>query len=186
MKKRQIIAEIDGVLETYQFSRVGATWNRAYADYVDVIDVQISKSRMDFAVNLGIADKFVTNICWDIAGSSLVDESSCTIRCRLGQLLSNKDKWWSVDGEDEIGEVASAIRSEAIPYFERNHNVDRMIEIICNNYSSKTYPPESLYLALLYYRKGDRVRGIEMLKAMQLKLTDGWREKVTQILDRLS
>jgi hypothetical protein len=39
---------------------------------------------------------------------------------------------------------------------------------------------------LLYYRRGDRDRGLNTLRTLQAKLTGGWREKVSKILTGLN
>lgn len=79
MKKAQLISKIDEVLEGYQFYRNGSLWIRDYADFVDVIDLQISKSKDMFTINAGVADKFIIRACWGMDGVAMVDEPSCRV-----------------------------------------------------------------------------------------------------------
>lgn len=51
-----------------------AALKRDYADFVDVVDLQISKSKDMFTINVGVADKFVLHACWGIDGSDMVEE----------------------------------------------------------------------------------------------------------------
>ncbi len=91
MTKKQLISKVDDILKEHQFRRKGLLWNRDCADFVDVIDLQISKSKDTFTINAGVADKFVIHACWSTDGSGMVEEASCTVRARLGELLYGRD-----------------------------------------------------------------------------------------------
>lgn len=183
MKKSQLISNIDEVLEKHQFYKRGLIWNRDYADFVDVIDFQIGKSKDMFTLNAGVADKFVIRACWGMDGSDLVEEPSCTVRARLGELLHGRDVWWSFSEDDGIEEVLNGIQDVAMPFLQLNHSIDHMIETLEGNPASRRYPPETIYLALLYHRKGESERCREMFKSM--KLTGAWSQKASEILDAL-
>lgn len=184
MKKAQLISNIDDALEKHQFHRKGSLWNREYNDFVDVIDLQIGKSKDMFTLNAGVADKFVIQACWGMDGSDMVEEPSCTIRARLGELLHGRDVWWSLSDGDGIDEVLSGIQDAAIPFLQLNHSIDHMIETLENDPASKRYPPGIIYLALLYHRKGESDRCREMFKSM--KLTGAWNQKAWEILTALN
>jgi|APAra7269096661_1048516.scaffolds.fasta_scaffold00096_4 hypothetical protein len=185
MLMNKIILEIDNLLERYGFRRMGTTWNRVLCDFVDVIDLQLSKSRNAFAINVGVAEKSVLVKCWGSDSLEFVDEASCTIRARLGELMCGRDVWWPLTGKGGIDEIINGIDNTAIPFLEINHSVDRMIDSLEKNSSASKYPPEAVYLALLHYRKGEGDRGLNMLRTLQTKLTGGWREKVSGILNEL-
>lgn len=184
MEKAQLISKIDDVLEKYQFYRKGGLWNRDYTEFVDVIDFQISKSKDMFTLNAGVADKFVIQTCWGMGGSEMVEEPSCTVRARLGELLHGRDMWWSLSDGDGVEEVLSGIQDAAIPFLQRNHNIEHMIETLENDPASKRYPPGVIYLALLHHRKGESGRCREMFKSM--KLTGAWGQKASDILVALN
>ena len=184
MKKAQLISDIDDVLEKNQFHRKGALWNREYNDFVDVIDLQISKSKDMFTLNAGVADKFVIRACWGMGGSDMVEEPSCTVRARLGELLHGRDVWWSLSDDDGVKEVLSGIQDAAIPFLQLNHDIDHMIKTLENDPANRRYPPGIIYLALLYHRQGESDRCREMFKSM--KLTDAWSQKALDILAELS
>ena len=181
---KNIISEIDNILEGGGFFRVGATWNRVSSDFIDVIDLQVSKSKNTFTINIGVAEKSVTVRCWGSDSVEFVEEPSCTIRARLGELMCGRDVWWPLTGKGSINEILNGINDAAIPFLELNHSVDRMIDLLENSSACK-YPPEVVYLALLYYRRGERDRGLNMLRTLQSKLVGGWREKVSEILNGL-
>ena len=184
MTKKRLTAKIDAVLEKYQFYGNGLLWNRDYSDYVDVIDLQISKFRDMFTINVGVADKFVIHACWGLNGAEMVGDPSCTVRARLGELLYGRDVWWSLSDSEAIEEVLSAIQDVAMPFLQINHNIDHMIQSLEKDLAIRRYLPEAIYLALLYYRKGERDRCREMFKS--LKLNDAWSKKASDILDALS
>lgn len=184
MKKMQLISKINDVLEKYNFYKKGSIWNRNYADFVDVIDLQISKSKDMFTINAGVADKFIIRTCWGLDGSGMVEEPSCTVRARLGELLHGRDVWWNLSEGNGIGEVLSGIQDVAIPFLQLNHSIDHMIETLENDPASRRYPPGVIYLALLHHRKGESDRCREMFKSM--KLTGAWNQKASDILATLN
>jgi len=184
MKVKQLIANINNILVSRGFYRKNKIWNRQSDEYVDVIDIQTSKYRDAFCVNLGISEKFVTKMCWNIDGQSFLDEPSCTVRARLGILSYGKDKWWSLDDDLEYQEISSKICDVAIPFFDINHSVNKMIEYL-ESLPGNKYPPESVYLPLLYYRKGERQRCMDMLRDIEEKFSGGWRQKVSDIISSL-
>lgn len=183
MTKIHLISKIDEVLERYQFFRRGLVWNRGYADFVDVIDLQISKSKDMFTINVGVADKFVMQACWGMDGSDVVDEPSCTVRTRLGELLHGRDVWWGRSDDDGIEEVLSGIQDAAIPFLQLNHRIDHMIETLENDPASRRHPPGIIYLALLHHRKGESDRFREIVKSM--RLTGAWSQKASDIFAAL-
>lgn len=184
MKKSQLISKIDEILEKHQFYKRGLIWNRDYPDFVDVIDLQISKSKDRFTVNTGVADKFVIHACWGMDGSDVVEEPSCTVHMRLGELLHGRDVWWDLSDDDDIEAVLSGIQEAAIPFLQLNHSIDHMIKTLENDPASKRYPPGVIYLALLYYRNGESDRCKEIFKS--LKLNGAWSQKASDILTALS
>lgn len=184
MTKKQLITKIEEVLEKYQFYRKGALWNRGYADFVDAIDLQISKSKDMFTINAGVASNFVIRACWDLDGSSMIEEPSCTVRARLGELLHGRDVWWSLSDDDGIEEVLSGIQDAAIPFLQLNHSIDHMISTLENDPASRRYPPGVIYLALLHHQRGESDRCKEMFETM--KLTGAWNQKASDILASLN
>ena len=183
MIKKLLVAKIDQILEEHQFYQSGTVWNRNYPDFVDVIDLQISKSKDTFTINAGIADKFVIHACWGMDGSTVVEEPSCTVRTRLGELLYGRDVWWGLSDENGIEEVLNGIQDAVIPFLQFNHSIDHMIEALENDPASRRYPPGVIYLALLHHRKGEGDRCREILKSM--KLTGAWSQKASEILAAL-
>jgi len=186
MLKEKIVLRIDILLEKYQFRKIGTSWNRESGDFIDVIDLQVGRSQDTFTINVGVAEKSILSSCWGLDSSEVVEEPSCTIRARLGELMCGRDIWWSLTDEGSLDGVLSGIEDAAIPFLQFNHSIDRMIETLESGSSARSYPPEAIYLALLYYRRGDGDRGMNMLRTLQTKLTGDWREKVSKILNGLN
>ena len=183
MTKRQLISKLDDALGKYQFYRSGSVWNRDYADFIDVIDLQISKSKDTFTINVGVANKFVMQACWGIDGSDVVEEPKCTVRARLGELMYGRDVWWNLTDDDGVDEILSGIQNTAIPFLQHNHSVDHMIENLGNDPASRRYPPGIIYLALLHQQKGESGRCREMFETM--RLTGAWNQKASEIFAAL-
>lgn len=183
MTKKELTSKIDDLLKKFEFYKKGSLWNRDSTEFVDVIDLQISKSKDMFTINAGVACKFVLQTCWGVDGSITVDEASCTVRARLGDLIHGRDLWWSLADIGEADEVLNAIEDAATPYLQFNHSIDNMIETLENDPASRRYPPGIIYLALLYYRNGEHKQCSDMFKSMNL--SDAWAYKAAEILDRL-
>ena len=184
MTKKQLISKIDEILGKYQFSKSGSIWNRSSPEFIDVIDLQISKSKDTFTINVGVANKFVIHSCWNMDGSDVVEEPSCTVRTRLGELLHGRDVWWGLSDDDGIEEVLSGIQDAAIPFLQFNHSIDQMIETLESDPACRRYPPGVIYLALLHHRMGESDRCREIFKSM--RLTGAWSQKASDILAALN
>ena len=184
ISKRHLTARINSILQDYQFSRSRISWNREWPEFVDIIDTQFNKFGDAFTVNVGIADRFVVYTCWGINDPRFIDESMCTVRARLGELLYGRDVWWSLSDEDEVEEALSSIQRLAIPFLEFNHQINHMIEFLENDSASIRYPPGVIYLAILYHRNGQSDRCREVFNS--IKLTGAWSEKLSSIIDALN
>jgi len=182
--EKLLISKIDDLLENYQFYGNGPLWNRTYAEFVDIIDLQFSKAKDMFTINVGVASKFVIETCWGLNGEDMVDEPSSTVRARLGELMYGRDVWWNLSSGGAVDEVSSAIQEVAMPFLQLNHNIDHMIQLLENDLAAKRYPPGVIYLALLHYQKGESDRCREMFESM--KLTGAWSKKASDILDALN
>jgi len=183
MKKSNIISNIDRALIQYTFNRKGGLWNRICDNFIDSIHVQMSKSKDTFAINLGVADKFVLRTCWGADGSSMVDEPLCTVRIRLGELLYGRDVWWPLSDDSCIDEITMGITHAAIPFFQCNHCTNRMIETLENQIGGNDRAPQIIYIALLHYKNGNTDICRTILS--NVKLNDAWSQKRSDILDKL-
>jgi hypothetical protein len=183
--KNEIISKVDDLLEKYQFTRKGAVWNRLFGEFVDVVDIQFGKSRETFTVNVGVAEKFVLNACWGMSTSNVVDEPSCTVRTRMSVLQNGCDRWWSLSAPESTDEVVAVIDKTVIPFLDNYHNIDKMIESLEKKKSNVKYPPEAIYIALLYYRKGKYEHCINILESLTDTASEGWRKKINKIINNL-
>jgi hypothetical protein len=180
MNKKQIIVEINNILEKYQFRRNGETWNREFGDFVDVIDVQVGKSNDIFTINIGVGEKYILDVCWDISPTDFVGESSCTVRTRLGVLLFQRDKWWGLSEAENIDGIIAGLQNEGMKFLQENHSLGGLIATLEESNTAK-FPPEAIYHALLYYRVGEVERSLKMFLNLERKLSGAWREKVLNI-----
>lgn len=184
MTKKQLILTIADVLNRYKFRQENTLWNRNYTNFVDVIDLQISKSKNMFTINVGVADRFVVCTCWGLTDTDIVDEPSCTVRARLGQLLYERDVWWNLSDSEGIAEAVRGIENVAIPFLKLNHRIDSILEYLENDPATRRYPPGVIYLALLHYRLGESALSRKILKSANL--TDAWSKKASDIINVLN
>ena len=184
---RKTIAEsIDGVLGPIGFARHGLTWTRRAAAVTDVVTVQISKAGQRFTLNLGVLDPDALALCWGEQPSRLADEALCTVRARLGQLMSGKDVWW--DGSDltTLSTIASALRDVGLPFLERHHSTTQLeatLQALLE--SEQSYPPPIIYLAALKARRGDGLAACQLLQILRDRSTGAWAPRIESALQRL-
>ena len=100
--------------------------------------------------------------------------------------MCGRDIWWPLSGVCNIEEILHGLEKVAIPFIQKNHSIDMMIEFLEDSPSGGKYPPEAVYLALLYDRKGEGERSREMLRALHAKVVGSWRQKVSEILHALN
>lgn len=109
---------MDSVLRPLGFDRQEFVWNRQRAGLVDVVDIQISESTSTFTINLGVLDPLVHKALWNTDPRDFVEEATCTIRSRLGQLADGKDRWWTSSDTDAIEQVRELLIAHGIPFLE--------------------------------------------------------------------
>lgn len=187
MSTKTIFAYLDRMLEPLGFVRHKATWNRRIETFVDVIDMQISKARNDVTINAGVLDIGVHSIYEGRETADVVEEPSCTVRARIGDLIDGKDKWWQIDKSHEAAEdMATQVANRVLPFFERLHSTEAMVTWLTEaNVMTKQYPPPIIYLAILHHYLGDNSKPCELLADLLAKTTSPWKPKVKDVMERM-
>src|SRR5262245_45290392 len=116
---KKLISDIDRLLKPAGFVRHNFIWNRSGKQIVEVVDIQTSKTGDQITINTGILDRDAYRDFWGRDVSDFVDEPSCTVHVRVGQLIDNRDKWWQVKDETAVEEVSGDIANYVLPFLEK-------------------------------------------------------------------
>lgn len=141
-----VVDGLDAALRPLGFRRRRNTWNRTVEAFVDVIDVQRSKSRTHIWVNLGVADPETYKRTWDAELPAFVDEGLCTVRERLGILLTGLDRYWDLDEPSAPINIRTAIVETGLPFLDRMHGREALVDFLVDR---PRLPPDVLYLSSL-------------------------------------
>jgi len=183
---KPIIVRMDEFLKPLGFARHGATWNRKFDSFIDVIDVQTSKAGDTITINAGVFHPDVYRKCWATELSGVVEEPLCTVRIRVGQLLDGKDLWWRLDDPDVRDDLVDKITAHVLPFLERMHSFEAMEQFLMSEQVTKQqYPLPTIYLAILKDERGDRVGACALLAELGQKTLGGWRTRIREVSERL-
>lgn len=186
MGTKLVIDRIDNLLRPLGFHRHKATWNRRSGPFIDVIDLQISKSDDMFTINAGVFDPEIYRQCWSEEPKGIIREPKCTVRARIGELAAGHDLWWDMDGpnkQETFDRIVETIGSSVVPFLERMHSRKAMEGFLTDaGVANKRYPPDIIYLAILMYGRGDRDGACALLHDLRQKtVSGGWRARVGEI-----
>lgn len=188
MSASSIIARLDCELAPNGFSRKKVTWNRARDSLVDVIDIQVSKSGDTVTMNAGVLSRPVYAACWGREAKPFVEEPSCTVRARVGQLLDNKDRWWDVGGESAADEMVECLRTRILPFLDRMGSLEAMRDWLASMnmpMPKHPYPPPVIYFAVLQSQLGDMKGACNVLTELEGKALGAWRAGTREVALRI-
>lgn len=187
MNAKDVTVRLDGLLKPLGFERQKTTWNLKSGSFVDVVDVQISKTRDMITVNAGVLHPDVHAKCWGGDLPKFIEEPSCTVRARVGQLIDGKDLWWQLGADDVAGEIADTVSTHVLPFLGQMHSADAMERFLTNSQVVKQkYPPPIIYLAILKHEQGHSGAACSLLGDLKKKTVGAWQRRISQIAERLS
>ena len=183
---RTTIAQIDELLKSRNFVRRKANWNRKNEGYIDVVDLQISKSGDTFAVNSGVMDLEVYEICWGGKPTTFVEEPACTVRARIGELAVGSNSCWQLDDVNSVDNVCEKLVAHVLPFLERMHSPQAMEHFLEEAKVFKfQYPPPIIYLAVLKYKQGKEDDAYALLDEIHKKSGEPWKAKISEAAERM-
>jgi hypothetical protein len=186
MSKNATPLTLDELLKPLGFARHGVTWNRKVGSLVDVVDVQISKSGDMFTLNVGVLDTNVYIIFWGKEAPAFIEEPSCIVRVRIGELIDAKDHWWPIGEEGIDREVAEIVTSHVIPFFDRMRTREALERWLTNTkVEEKNYPLPVVCLAILRNELGKANEACAMLAKLKKKTVGAWRQRIADVAYRL-
>lgn len=186
MNQKTIVAKLDALLMPLGFVRQKFTWNRRSASVVDVIDVQISKAGDAVTVNAGVLDLEVHVALWGSKPLENVEQPTCTVCARIGELIDGRDKWWQLSEGVTPSDVSEAVATHVVPFLARVNTRAGMKQwLLDSSVEKKRYPPPIISLAIIKSFSGEAVEACKLLADLQKKATGAWRARVTEVAGRL-
>ena len=123
---------INEVLIPAGFSKDGDVWRRASVPWLDVMELQKSKSGQAATLNCGIHHPEIYEKCWGRPGKAPISYSNCIVRTRLSELVLGRDEWWKLEDPVAIEAAAEMTKSHGLPFVERMHSLERVHLSISN------------------------------------------------------
>lgn len=186
MSTKVVIARMDELLKPLGFTRHKATWNRRSNSFIDVIDVQTSKAGDTMTINAGVLHPEVHRKCWATELPAVIEEPSCTVRVRVGQLLDGKDLWWRLSDAGILDDIAEKVAAYVLPFLERMHSLEAMEQFLTNaKVTKQKYPLPIICLAILKGEQGNRTGACALLTELGEKSVGAWRTRIREVAGRL-
>lgn len=188
MSTASIAARFDRELAPNGFSRKKITWNREHDSLVDVIDIQVSKNGDTVTMNAGVLSRPIYFACWGRESKGFVEEPSCTVRARVGQLLDNKDRWWDVDNGSAANEMVECLQTRILPFLDRMHSLKAMRDWLASTdmpMPKRPYPPPVIYFAVLQSQLGDMKGACNTLTELEGKALGAWKAGAKEVSIRI-
>lgn len=186
MNTKPVVAQLDQLLGSLGFARQKMTWNRKVGPFVDVVDLQPSKTGDALTVNAGVLHPGVHKVCWGDDAPAFVEEPSSTVRARIGQLLDGKDIWWRDDDENVASEIVEQVRAHVVPFLDRMHSGEALAEQLKSfGVTKQKYPPPIIYLAVLMWQNGDVAGANTLLNELRKQTVGAWQTRVADVIERL-
>jgi hypothetical protein len=186
MSTSSIIARLDRELAPRGFRRKKVTWNREHDSLVDVIDIQVSKSGNTVTMNAGVLSRPIYFTCWGRESKPFVEEPSCTVRARVGQLLDNKDRWWDIGSESAADEMVECLGALILPFLDRMQSFKAMRDwLTSTGLPSPKWPASSVYFAVLQSQLGDMEGACSTLTELEGKALGAWKAGAKEVAVRI-
>jgi hypothetical protein len=186
MKQKTGVARLDALLVPLGFVRRKFTWNRRSASVVDVTDVQLSRAGDSVTINAGILDPEVHVALWGSQPSEAVEQPTCTLGARIGELIDGRDKWWQLSEAATPADVAEAVATYVVPFLARVGMRGGMKQwLLDSEVQKKRYPPPIISLAIIKSLTGEAVEACTILVDLQKKATGAWRDRAVEVAARM-
>jgi hypothetical protein len=186
MSEKAVVDKLDELLSPLGFTRNKTVWNRRSGYVVEVIDVQVSKTGDTATVNTGVLDIDAHVKLWGSEPPSLVEEPSCTVRARIGELIDGNDQWWEFDEDGTEDKIARAVTEHVLPFVKRMRSRQAMVQRLTDTgVVKKKYPPAILNLAILQGLLGEMPKACALLAEVQGKAIGAWRARAVEVAERM-
>lgn len=171
------------LLKSAGFRRRRSSWTRRTGQFVDVVNLQLSKSFDRVWVNLGVADPDAYESCWGEPLRDVADEAMCTVRARLGMLVDNRDKSWDLTDPHSISQIAGTVQRYGLPFLDQMHGLAAMEAHLAKR--PRAYPPEAMSLAIIRWKLGMAREACEALTDRGRRDFGPWQERVDAVARKI-
>lgn len=184
--KNPLISEVNTYLKPLGFKRRSSVWNRNVGLYVDVVDIQKSKSGDEITINAGVLNLKVNEQYGFAKESKFIVEPDCTVRSRIGYLIGDRDIWWSLT-EPKLSEIfKDSILKVVLPFLDSMHSDVAMERFLTETEVDKRhYPPPIIYLALLRSELGKKAEACALLTNLRTTASPPWQKTIDELIEKL-
>jgi len=183
MTVKALIEVVDQFLGPAGFDRKGMLWNRRHDSIVEAVDIQISNAGDAATINVGVLHDDVYAVVWGGAPQGFVEEPFCVVRARVGQIVDGHDLWWPVSNEQTPQNIVAALAANVLPFLDESRTEEAMEAFL--DRESVTSPLQTIYLAILRYRRGDVADACATLKQVRNKARGDWSNRAAEVATRL-
>ena len=187
MTPSKLSGDIGAILEPLGFVRRKMAWNRRSHGFIDIIDLQRSKSGDSITMNVGVMHIGVHQKTWGEAPPAFADEASSTVRARLGHLIDGKDLWWSLTNLPTRDHLDDLCAHHVLPFLDRTHSVEGIERhLMSEQVEQRAYPLPRIHLALLRFERGDKEAACALLSEMRSNTAGAWLARIRETAKRIS
>jgi hypothetical protein len=166
------------------FAKRGLAWSRTTPDWIDVIDLEVGKSRDIFTVNLGVVDPTVFERCWNQPVPRFARVEDCTVYTRLSELITGRHRWLDVADLDSARDIPQLLETHGVPFLERLHSHEAMADELSKGLSG-LLPAEAFSLALIRARLGQIDTACAVLQDRRPRIPGIWADRFQLLHDEL-
>jgi Domain of unknown function (DUF4304) len=182
---RGIASDIDRHLAPLGFERKEAAWNRRRNGLIDVVSMQVDGVIQKLTLEAGVLHPTAYSKCWGKDVPKYVDTPECTVRSRVGHLINNHDHWWALDQPGIAEDVVANVARYLLPYLDRHQSAAAIEQSLAGSGPVKHLrPPETIYLAILKWERGDVGGACALLDRFHRKALGDWKVSAAQLMER--
>lgn len=185
MSAVSLTKQLDAMLQPVGFARRNKTWNRKRGAIVQVIDLQVSKAGYDVTINAGVLDPEVHTIYWGNHPLDFIQQPTCTVTARVGQLIDDRDVWWPLTDENAASNAADKTNDLVLPFLDRMQSRTAMRDWLSQpRFKKAGYLPPLINLALIQILENDVADGLALLEELKSNAMGGSRVNIAEIAVR--
>lgn len=133
---RRVMSIVDGHIKDFGYERMGSTWKLMTQHSDRLLNVQTHRrddlSHLTFTINLGVFFPELYRAQHGSLPNPPIQEEQCSPRTRIGWLVGNSDKWWTVDRNTDESSLASELNSvigeTAMPWLTKLDSMQDALE----------------------------------------------------------
>jgi hypothetical protein len=194
-----IVEKIVSFMKKSKFSRKNRVWNRKRGLFIDVVEIDLSKSSCSefvrCTINSGIYFDPINEIVFGEKTKPFAREVSCPVRIRAGHLMLEEnlgkfyDTWWNMesimDVHRSVDELRVFIEKKELPFLEKFNSMEEIEQfMIARKDCHATHPLFILQLAVLQILMGKIDEGKEKVLSIS-ECKSAWAKDAREILQRL-